>query len=325
MVNFLIRLNWLRQIALQLCCLVGFAAVSVSAEPGVLAAIPGVVAEGSRFELIRDGFEGTEGPLAMPDGSLIFTETRASRISQVAVDGTVSVFLTDTNGTNSLAWTPQGLLVGVQTAAPRLGVIYPADQVKTYAESFDGQAFGRPNDLVADRRGGIYFTDPGVAAKPGQPAGPPPSVYYYTAEAGLRRLITDVARPNGIQLSRDEHTLYLANTAGEYVLAYTVAEDGALSERRDFAKLAAFRQTETGATSGADGLAVDADGRLYVATTLGIEVFTTEGQALGIIPTPKPPQNLAFSGVDKKTLYVVGRGAVYRLPVLTAGFAGRAK
>ncbi|MCX6938695.1 MAG: SMP-30/gluconolactonase/LRE family protein [Verrucomicrobia bacterium] len=325
MVNLFTRPNWLRQTVLQLVCLFGLAAASFAAEPGALAAIPGVVAEGSRFELIRDGFEGTEGPLAMPDGSLIFTETRASRISQVAVDGTVSVFLTDTHGTNSLAWTAQGLLVGVQTAAPRLGVIYPADQVKIYAESFDGQPFGRPNDLVADRHGGIYFTDPGVAAKPGQPAGPPPSVYYYTAAAGLRRLVTDVARPNGIQLSRDELTLYLANTAGEYVLAYTVAEDGTLSGRRDFAKLAAFRQTETGTTSGADGLAMDAEGRLYVATALGIEVFTAGGAALGIIPTPKPPQNLAFSGVDKKTLYVVGRGAVYRLPVLATGFAGRAK
>lgn len=75
----------------------------------------------------------------------------------------------------------------------------------------------------------------------------------------------------------------------------------------------------------ADGLAVDEAGRVYVATNNGIEVFSRQGEALGTIALPKKPQNLAFAGADKKTLYVVGRGAAYRLPVLTAGYAGRAK
>ena len=72
-------------------------------------------------------------------------------------------------------------------------------------------------------------------------------------------------------------------------------------------------------------VAVDAEGRLYVASNPGIQVFSSAGEALGIIPLPKQPQNLAFAGPDKKYLYVVGRGAAYRIPVLTAGYAGRAK
>lgn len=295
-----------------------------AAEPA--SAIPGVVAEGTTLELVREGFNGTEGPLAWPDGGLLFTETAGNRITHVAPSGELSTFLENTQGTNSLALRADGTLVGVHTAKPGIGVIYPKEKAVTWANAFDGVPFVRPNDLVADHRGGVYFTDTSSAPRADRPTPPPPSVNYVTPQGELRRLITDVARPNGIQLSRDERTLYLANTAGEYVLAYSVADDGSLSQRRDFARLAGFRQTENGGTSsGADGLAIDAEGRLYVATSLGVQVFTETGEALGVIAVPKPPQNLAFAGPDKRTLFIVGRGAVYRLPVLTPGFAGRAK
>jgi gluconolactonase len=109
------------------------------------------------------------------------------------------------------------------------------------------------------------------------------------------------------------------------VLAYDIAADGKLGARRNFARLAGFRQTDNGPSSGADGLAVDALGRLYVATTVGIQVFSDEGVALGVIALPKAPQNLAFAGPNKATLYVVGRGAAYRIAALTPGVASRAK
>ncbi|MEO7579780.1 MAG: SMP-30/gluconolactonase/LRE family protein, partial [Massilia sp.] len=130
---------------------------------------------------------------------------------------------------------------------------------------------------------------------------------------------------NGIQLSPDEKVLYVANTYGEHVLAYDIGADGKLGARRNFAKLEGYRKTDTGFSSGADDLAVDAAGRLYVASTAGIRVFSAKGEALGIIALPKPPQNLAFAGAGKQTLYVVGRGAAYRIATLSTGFAGRAK
>jgi gluconolactonase len=104
-----------------------------------------------------------------------------------------------------------------------------------------------------------------------------------------------------------------------------VKSDGSVGARRNFAKLEGVTKTETGISSGADGLAVDAKGRLYVASTAGIQVFDAKGGALGTIPLPKAPQNLAFAGEGKKTLYVVGRGAAYRITALTPGYAGRAK
>ncbi len=297
------------------------------------AAIAGVVAAGTPIELIKEGFNGTEGPVALPDGSFAFTETPASRITRITPDGAISTLLEHSNGANGLAINAEGDIYAVQVADPKVGIVYPPQRARTLAARYDGAPFGRPNDIVLDRKGGVYFTDSGVnppapgAAPAPQPAEKPakPAVYHISSEGALTRLAADIERPNGIQLSPDEKTLYVANTFGEYVLAYDILGDGKVGPRRNFARLEGFRKTETGGTSGADGLAVDADGRVYVASTVGIQVFTSKGEALGVIALPKAPQNIAFAGPGKKTLYAVGRGAAYKIATLTQGFAGRAK
>lgn len=312
-------------------CLVGLlaGAASAQAQESVGRAIPGVVAAGAKIELIKEGFNGTEGPVALPDGSLAFTETTANRITRIAADGTTSPFLENSNGSNGLGFNARGELISVQVADTRVGVVHPEGRKRTLADSFEGLPFGRPNDLVVDKRGGVYFTDSGANVPPGQaPSTKPvakPAVYYISPEGALQRLAHDIERPNGIQLSPDEKVLYVANTLGEHVLAYDVAADGKLGARRNFARLAGWSKTDTGYSSGADGLAVDETGRLYVATNAGIEVFGSSGEALGAIALPRKPQNLAFAGIDKKTLYIVGRGAAYRIATQTAGYAGRAK
>ncbi|ABM35890.1 SMP-30/gluconolactonase/LRE family protein [Polaromonas naphthalenivorans] len=299
----------------------------------VTPAIAGVVAAGTPIELIKEGFHGTEGPVALPDGSLIFTETTANRVTRIAPDGATSTFVEGSNGANGLGFTANGDLYAVQVLKARVGIIFPTTKARTLADNFEGAPFGRPNDLVVDSRGNVYFTDSGanppVAGQPAPPvqatAPAKPAVYRISAKGELKRLAADIERPNGIQLSPDEKVLYVANTLGEHLLAYDIAPDGALGPRRNFAKLEGWQKTDTGNSSGADGLAVDEAGRVYVASNKGIEVFSSQGEALGSIALPKKPQNLAFAGERKKTLYAVGRGAAYRLPVLTAGYAGRAK
>jgi gluconolactonase len=103
------------------------------------------------------------------------------------------------------------------------------------------------------------------------------------------------------------------------VIAYTVQANGGVTGRRDFAKLAGIETTPNGPSSGADGIVVDKDGRVYVATNLGVQVFSPEGVALGVISLPKKPQNLAFGGENHSRLYAVGRGSVYRVATLTRG------
>ena len=136
-------------------------------------------------------------------------------------------------------------------------------------------------------------------------------------------------------MSRDERVLYVTN--GNVIVAFDVQADGSVSNRRDFATL--------DAGGNGDGMTIDSAGRVYVTTAPGVQVFDDGGKYLGLIPTPRNVISVAFSGPDKKTLYVVGSGAllpdgrefaapegvrnnaktIYRIPMIAQGFLGRAK
>ncbi|MDD5460037.1 MAG: SMP-30/gluconolactonase/LRE family protein [Methylococcales bacterium] len=302
-------------------------ATAVQADEPVTPPIPGVAAGGVVIELIKDGFKGTEGPLGYSDGSLLFTETNANRIVRIAPDNSISTFVENSNGANGLALNNSGEIIAVQTLKPQVGIVYPFDKQKIFVENFEGTPFQRPNDVVLDKSGGIFFTDSGTRPSKETPNPPAshPGVFYITPAGQLKRLANDIERPNGIQLSKDEKVLYVANTLGEHILAYDVGADGAISNRRNFARLDGWKNEDSAWSSGADGLAVDDADRLYVASNSGIEVFNSKGEAQGIIPLPKKPQNIAFAGTDKNILYAVGRGSVYKIPLLAHGIKERAK
>ncbi len=291
-------------------------AAAVTATP----AIAGVVNAGTPIQLVKDGFEAVEGPLRDTDGSVLFTNNQAGRVLRAAADGTVSTWFEAPVGANALARTTTGEIVATLQKTLAIGVLQPGAPTRVLVDKYDGKPFNRPNDIVADKRGNLYFTDsipPGAAATP---AMLPSSLYRIDAEGKLALVAADIPRPNGVALSPDERTLYVANTAGEWVLAYELDARGTPGKRRDFAKLATPPARGNAAPAGgADGLAVDAQGRLFVATTLGVQVFSPEGAALGTIAMPKQAQNLAFGGADRSVLYVVGRGSVYRIATLTRG------
>jgi gluconolactonase len=294
--------------------------------------IAGVVTAGTVVKVLAEGFNGTEGPIGRPDGTVLFTETNASRVLQIAADDTVSTFLENTNGSNGLAFDANGRLISVQTTPgnTKIGVIYPSDAVATLSDNYQGSPYGRPNDLVVDSQGGVYFSEPGpnAAADGSQPATPPlPAAVYYVPPGGASVRVADtIRRPNGIVLSPDESVLYVNNTQGESLLAFDVQDDGTLQNQRNFSNYAGVTTNADGSVaSGADGLAIDADGRVYAATTAGVQVFGPDGAALGIIPISRAPQNLAFAGPDKRTLYIVGRGAAYKVAMVAQGHLGRAK
>jgi gluconolactonase len=291
-------------------------------------AIPGVIAAGTRIELVTYPLQGTEGPVGMLDGGgVIFTETRADRITRIDLQGKTSTFVEHSNGSNGLAWDAQGRLISVQRAPgnEKVGVLYPPDKVATLADAFEGTPFNRLNDLVVSMRGGIYFTDTR-------------GLYYLPPGGRIMRVAQGIPNPNGVQLSPDEKTLYANNKDGEYLLAFDVQADGSLANRRNFGKYKSLtvpghKDPLVAEDNGADGLAIDSDGRVYVATNLGVEVFSPRGEHLGVIPAVwggaqfmlRKPQNLAFSGPDKKTLYMVGANAAFRVQTLSQGFKGRAK
>ena len=286
--------------------------------------IPGVVKGGTRVQLIRDLFMATEGPIAMPDGSLLFTEQDAGdgRLVRIDKDDNITTFLDNTNRTIGLAYDPKGRLLAAQSRIPRIGELAPVR--RTLAEEYGGQPLVFPNDLVADRKGGIYFTDQVNARFRPPPAGRIPLLFYIQPDGKLVKVSEEVTRPNGVMLSPDEKILYATN--GPVITAFDVQPDGSLRNGRTWAQLAGLPRNAAGEPQGgADGVAVDAAGRFYAATGVGVQVFSPEGKHLGTIPIPLPPQAVAFAGPDKKMLYVVGRGAVYKIAMLAQGYLGRAK
>jgi gluconolactonase len=276
-------------------------------------AIPGVVAAGVRVEHVWKGLQAADGLISEPDGTLLLPEQRADRISRFSADGTVTLYLEDTNEAGGIAFDATGRLISVERRMPQLRVLVPERRV--LADTFEGEPLQRLSDIIADQKGGVYFTE-----------GRNASVYYLNGAGGLIRVADDIDGANGITLSPDERTLYVTNREAG-ILAYDVAPDGIIRNRRPFVK----------PEGGEDGMAVDAAGRLYVAGQAGVQVFSPEGQFLGLIPVPRPTTTLAFAGPDKKTLYVIGRGndlpggdsgdarSMYRISMLAEGFKGRAK
>lgn len=291
---------------------------AMSATAQTTRGIKGVVAEATPVVLVKDGFKSVEGPLPQPDGGLLFGNNQDNQIVRIAPDGTVTAWFENSGGANALMRMPNGDIVATLVGDKVVAVMKPGSTPRPLVTGYNGTPFNRPNDLVASRRGDIYFTD--TAAVGSSSATLPAAVYHISEQGVLTRITTDIARPNGVALSPDDDTLYVANTAGEYIIAFDLDRKGRPGKRRDFAQLA-MPAPQDGAppSSGADGIAVDAEGRLFVATTLGVQVFSSKGKPLGTIELPRTPQNLAFAGSGRSSLYVVGRGAVYRIATLTHG------
>jgi gluconolactonase len=292
--------------------------VVAAAQAPVTPAIQGVLNAGTPIQLIKEGIEAVEGPVPLGD-DVLFTNNRTNQILRIGRDGAVSTWLENTGGANALALNPQGEVVATCNVDIGITVLGPGKAPRVLTKGFDGKTFSRPNDLAISKTGHIYFTDsaPAGAASPPLPS----SVYLLKAGGEITRVTADIGRPNGLALSPDERTLFVADTSGEYIIAFDIDTSGNAGNKRQFAKLALPPQGVGGAapTSGTDGLAVDEQGRLYAATAVGVQVFSPRGEALGTITLPRQPQNLAFGGPGRSSLYVVGRGSVWRIATLTRG------
>src|SRR5688500_12847672 len=311
---------------------------------GMALEIPGVVRNGSPIERILTGFDGLDDPIGLTDGSLVFSEPGARRVHRMnTTTNAVSVLVADSNESHGVTEDANGRLISAQAwdGSTRIGVIHPPQSQAVLAADFEGQPFSRPNDLIVTRKGGVYFTDPGLTVQQaealvkrlGKPLGTrlPPAVYYIPPGGRAIRIEDRMIRPNGIQLSRDEKTLYISDSNGVAIIDWYIQPDGVVRNRRAFGTLTGRSNRDNGrggVKTFADGMTIDNDGRLYVATGGGVEVLSPEGRHLGTIPVRCPPadcQNLAFGGPNKQTLYVAGAGALYKVGMIAQGFTGRAK
>jgi gluconolactonase len=229
-----------------------------------------------------------------------------------------------------LAFDSKGRLISTQVTPgkARVGVIYPKGSETVLTDNFEGSPYNRPNDLVIDRKDGIYFTEFPFPV-PATPGSALPGIYYLPAGGKPMRVAdafepTVIDRPNGIMLSPDEKTLYIG-TNSEYMLAFDVLPDGKLQNRRNFGRYEGIPKDPPWRGLGADGMAVDSTGNIYAATTVGVQVFSPTGQHLGTIPTSRRAQNAAFGGPDRKTLYITAGGVIFKVPMIAQGYKGRAR
>lgn len=300
----------------------------------VVKAIPGVVAAGAKWELVWAGFETADGIVGTPDGGILFAQEQTDTIQKINAAGRRFVYATDTHGAGAVSMDAEGRLFAVMrtctdpgkpfnASCPELTMVAQlAPERRVLANSFpNGDSLGRLNDLIADGKGGAYFTVGGA--------------FHVSASGVVTTVETQNIRSNGIMLSRDGRTLYVTNNTA--VLAFDVRADGSTANRRDFGSL--------NGDTGGDGMAIDSEGRLYVTGNTGVHVLSPQGQHLGMIPTPRRPITAAFSGPDKKTLYVPMMGAVgpdgkpwetpegvrntamtiYKIQMIAEGFKGRPK
>jgi gluconolactonase len=279
--------------------------------------IPGVIAAGRQWKFVwQEAGNNGDGIVGTNDGDLLIAQNDNSKVIKLDAAGKTSVVYSDTHTGGSLSMSSKGTLFiaqrGLKTSISQL-----APRRAVFADSYQGDVLdcvgGVPNDMSADSKGGVYFTMGGV---------------YYINPKGMVIKYGENIGPNGIILSRDEKTLYVTN--GPTLAAFDVQADGSLTNQREFAKL-------EGGGNG-DGSAIDAAGRIYVTTNPGVQVISPEGKYLGIIPTPRGVISVAFGGKDKKTLFVLARGAkdasgtevanaaqVYAIQMIAQGYKGRAK
>jgi gluconolactonase len=300
----------------------------------VVSEIPGVLGAGASWELVWADFKTADGLVGTADGGVLFAQEQSDTIRKLDVNNHESVYLTDTHGTGAISADAQGRLYAAERTCTdpgrpfsaacqeltRISILAP--EPRLLAATFaDGRPLGRLNDLIADGKGGAYFTVGGL--------------YYVNAQGVVSTVADQDLRSNGLMLSPDGKTLYVTNVTS--VLAFDVQPDGSTRNRREFAQLAG--------DTGADGMAIDAAGRLYVSAASGVHVLSPQGAHLGLIPTPRVPISMAFAGSQKRTLYVAQMGAVgpdgkpwttptgvrntamtiYRITLLSEGFKGRPK
>jgi gluconolactonase len=278
------------------------------------AGIPGVLAPGVVSELVQEGFTFTEGPVGAADGSLYFSDIRVSKTFHLDAAGKIAMFRENTNGANGIALTKDGELLFAEGDGKRISKRGRDGTITPVIDKHAGAPFLSPNDLIVDSKGGIYITDPGP--RPVVP-GRPTYVSYLPAGATASIIVDDkVARPNGLTLTKDGRTLIVDDTIGNTVFAYDVQPDGTVKNKRAFAQL---RDIPAGAESGADGLALDNEDRVYITTVAGVQVFDAKGTYLGVIKSARQGANVAFAGPGKQTLYITAREGLYRIKTLAKG------
>jgi len=281
------------------------------------------VAPDSKLEKLWSEGAFTEGPVEGPDGNIYFSDIGNRIMKFDPKTGKTEEFRKPSGRSNGLKFDAMGRLIACEGAntggGRRISITEKDGTVKTIVDKFEGKAFNSPNDLTLDSKGRIYFSDPRYVGEEKRELDHD-SVYRIDPDGKLTLVIKDVIKPNGLVISPDGKTLYVADHSGDpkltrKLVAYPLKEDGSVGARKEL--------YDFGKERGIDGMTVTTDG-MIVATAgskavAGIYFFDPEGKKVGFLPTPEDPSNCCFAGKDRKTLYITAGKSLYRVQLTVAG------
>ncbi|MBH68263.1 MAG: gluconolaconase [Rhodospirillaceae bacterium] len=282
------------------------------------------------FKTITEGLQFPEGPISMPDGSFILVEIARETLTRITANGQNEVIAELGGGPNGVAIGPDGACYvcnngGFEWARdPVSGGMRPIRQADTYTtgriervdlatgnverlyDHCNGQKLNGPNDIVFDKKGNMWFTDLGKARQRDMDRG----VVYWARPDGteIREVVQPITTPNGIGLSPDEETLYVAETEGARLYSFRILGDGIVNKLQFPHSLNGGELvTCDGGFRRFDSLAVEANGNICVATLMagGITIAKPTGGTDQFLETGDPyTTNICFGGPDLKTAFI---------------------
>ena len=279
--------------------------------------IPGVIAAGAKWTFVwQEAGNNGDGIVGTSDGGMLLAQNDNSAVVKLDSKGKPTIPYRDTHTGGALSASAKGNRMFIVERGLHQRIEQLTPQRKVFADTYQGEPLdcigGVINDIVADSKGGAYFTMGGL---------------FYADPGGKITRYGENLTTNGVTLSPDEKVLYVTN--GTSLAAFDVQPDGSLKNQREHAKFTA---------GGGDGSTIDSKGNIYATTGAGVEVISPDGKTLGVIPTPRGVITCAFGGKNKKTLFILARGAkdaegsevanaaqVWTIPMVAQGYKGRAK
>jgi len=275
--------------------------------------------EGATPVVITEGYEFTEGPFWHPNGYLLFSDIPANTIYKwdPKAQG-AQKFLKPSGHSNGITMDAKGRLI-ISQHDGTVSALNDTSLV-VLASEFDGKRLNSPNDAAVKSDGTIYFTDPPFGVSEKDKELDVNGVYRIARDGQVELLYDGLSRPNGIVFSPDEKKLYVNDSSDGRVLVFDVTTDGNVSLPTDFANVGA-----ADSTGAADGMVVDAEGRLYSTGPGGVYVFKKSGELMEKIPIPARATNLEWGRKGEQELFISTPDAIYRLQMSSDGPDGTKK